>query len=89
LQNQIEECAQLELQLQTQITQVQMLAAMQNNSPQSPHQTSAEHQLIRLQAITSYEAESSLLDAEYKRVQGEYTHQCKRAKLLRDSVHQK
>jgi hypothetical protein len=67
------------MQLQTQI---QMLAAMQNNSPQSPHQTSAEHQLIRLQAITSYEAESSLLDAEYK-------HQCKRAKLLHDSIHQK
>ena len=87
MQNHIQECAQLEMQLQTQI---QMLAAMQNNSPQSPHQPSAEHdQLIRLQALTSYQAESSLLDAEYKRVQGEYTHQCKRAKLLRDSVHQK
>ena len=67
------------MQLQTQI---QMLAAMQNNSPQSPHQTNAEHQLIRLQAITSYEAESSLLDAEYER-------KCKRAKLLQDAIDQK
>jgi hypothetical protein len=79
LQKQIEECAQLELQLQTQITQVQMLAAMQNNSPQSPHQTSAEHdQLIRLKALTSFEASNSLLDAEYER-------KCKRAKLLQDA----
>ena len=73
----------MELQLQTQITQVQMLAAMQNNSPQSPHQTSAEHdQLIRLKALTSYEAESSLLDADYERKR-------KRAKLLHDAIHQK
>ena len=67
------------MQLQTQI---QMLAAMQNNSPQSPHQTSAEHQLIRLQALTSYEAESSLLADEYE-------HKRKRAKLLQDAIHQR
>ena len=73
----------MELQLQTQITQVQMLAAMQNNSPQSPHQTSAEHdQLIRLQALTSYEAESSLFADEHE-------HKRKRAKLLQDAIHQK
>ena len=73
----------MELQLHTQITQVQMLAAMQNNSPQSPHQPSAEHdQLIRLKALTSYEASSSLLDADYER-------KCKRAKLLQDAVDQK
>ena len=73
----------MELQLQTQMTQVQMLAAMQNNSPQSPHQTSAEHdQLIRLKALTSFEASSSLLDADYER-------KCKRAKLLQDAIDQK
>ena len=81
--NQIEECVQVELQLQTQITQVQMLAAMQNNSPQSPHQTSAEHdQLIRLKALTSFEASSSLLADEYE-------HKRKRAKLLQDAIDQK
>ena len=73
----------MELQLQTQITQVQMLAAMQNNSPQSPHQTSAEHdQLIRLKALTSFEASNSLRDAEYER-------KCKRARLLQDAIVQK
>ena len=48
----------------------------------SPANTAERDQLIRLQALASYEAESALIDAEYARAQ-------KRAKLLHNAIHQK
>ena len=48
----------------------------------SPANTTERDQLIRLQALASYEAESALIDAEYARAQ-------KRAKLLHNAIHQK
>ena len=76
---QIQHFAQLESQLQSELTQVEMAAAM--HSPASANTAERDH-LIRLQALTSYEAESALIDAEYARAQ-------KRAKLLHNAIHQK
>ena len=56
-----------------------MAAAM--HSPASAN-TAERDQLIRLQALASYEAESALIDAEYARAQ-------KRARLLHNAIHQK
>ena len=56
-----------------------MVVAM--HSPASANTAERGH-LIRLQALTSYEAESALIDAEYARAQ-------KRAKLLHNAIHQK
>jgi len=77
LLQQIQHFAQLESQLQSELTQVEMAAAMH-----SPANTAERDQLIRLQALASYEAESALIDAEYARAQ-------KRAKLLHNAIHQK